>query len=213
MTAALTSRFLVRWARVLLTASSLVVLGLGLALLGGVGPARGQGPKEKLSGVSKEGYEKLFLDASDLPDWKKGQDTKHHRPDPGDRTYARLGGLHTGLVVWRRNQANFERMVDIRWVFPSAKAAQEYLKDQLRAISERMPAVKNAPKIGEETYAFGGPQEILGRKSRSYIIAFRQGNVVVKYFQFEDGADSKLTPLKMAPACLKIVKRIKAEAR
>jgi hypothetical protein len=117
------------------------------------------------------------------------------------------------MAAWLRDKKPYSRIVDILWVFPSAAAAKEYLKEQLPAMAERLPEVKNAPEIGDESHAFGGPQESFGMKFRSYILVFRQNNVVVKFFQYEAGADSELRPLTMAPACRAIIKRIKAVER
>ena len=175
--------------------------------------ARATDDKEKRSGISKEDYLKTYLTADDLPGWKRVQDSRTRGADRGDKTYVKLGGVHSGLAAWMRNKRPYSRIVDLRWVFPSSAAAKAYLRDQLPVMAERLPVVQNAPKVGEESHTFGGAQEVLEQKFRSYIIVFRQDNVVVKFFQYESGADSELRPLKMAPLCRAILQHIKAVAR
>jgi hypothetical protein len=187
------------------------------AILAGELTESGAAEKEKLSGISKEDYPGLYLDAKDVEGWKLGQDTRNKGPDRSDKTFGKLGGVSSGFMVWRRRtKGHLERIVDIRWVFPSSAAARAYVKDQLGGMAETMKPVKDAPKFGDESYVFGGLQEQIfdaKLKFRSYIIVFRQNNVVVKFYQYDDGATSPLRPLTMSPTCLKIIKRIKASAR
>jgi hypothetical protein len=172
--------------------------------------------KEKVSGISKEDYEKLFLGEDEMPGMKMTQDTKGMGADEGDKMYAKLGGLHSGLTVWepkeQGKEANhMDRVVDLRWVFPDAKSAKAYLKDQLEAQSEHMDPVKSPPKIGDESYVYGGILDLhIGDPLRNYIIIFRQDNVIVKFYAAEYNAKGDLRPLTMIPICQKIVDRIKA---
>lgn len=170
------------------------------------------------SALAVEDYLKTYLEAEDLPGMKQVQDSRNRGADRGDKTFAALGGLYSGMTAWAAQgdkQLVFDRVVDIRWVFPTAAAARDYLKDQLTAMAEGTPPVKNAPNIGDETYVFGGiyEQSGLGSKFRSYIYVFRQGNVVVKFYAAEYDPQGRLRPLTMAPFCQKIAERIKAAAR
>lgn len=182
-------------------------------------PANGVGrsTKEKLSAVVREDYAKVFLGADDLPGMKMRQDSRHRGADPQDAKYRKLGGMHSGLTVWTpedRKNAPIHRLVDIRWVFPSAAAAREYLKSELSAIGEGMAPVKDVPRIGEEIYVFGGIFEFPGSiPFRNYIMAFRQGNVVVKFYAMHSDANSTMRPATLAPFCQKIVARINATQR
>jgi hypothetical protein len=195
--------------------------GLCLAFAGILLAATNALAQEKLSGVSDEDYPKIYLGADDLPGMKMVQDSKGMGADKGDKDYVAQGGLRSGLAVWepaKEGQAvnHINRMVDIRWVFPSAAAAQAYLQNQLPSMAENTPPVKSPPRVGQESYVFGGINEVsaaLGDPMRSYIFAFRQDNVVVKFFAAEYAADGQLRPLTMIPMCQKIVERIKAVER
>ncbi len=101
----------------------------------------GQKGKEKVSGLVKDDYEKLYLDADDLPGMKMTQNSKGMGPDNGDKMYAKLGGKFTGLCAWEPEKSGQEvnhinRIVDLRWVFPDAASAKAYLKDQLGTMAE-----------------------------------------------------------------------------
>jgi hypothetical protein len=175
-----------------------------------------QSGKEKLSGLTKEDYEKTFLGEDDLPGMKLGQNSKGMGPDKGDDAYAKLGGKFTGLAIWNPAKEGTEvnhmsRIVDLRWVFPDAASAQAYEKDQLKAMAEGMEPVKNAPKVGDDCYVFGGVLNLgLGDPLRNYIFVFRKNNVLVKFYACEFDAKGDLRPLAMVPMCQKIVDRIKA---
>ncbi len=71
--------------------------------------------------------------------------------------------------------------------------------------------MKSPPKVGEECWVFGGVFDLkISDPLRNYIFAFRQDNVVVKFYACEYNAKGDLRPLAIVPICQKIVERIKA---
>jgi hypothetical protein len=207
-----------RWTRRVAVGAALFACCLLPAVPGAVGQGA-KGKKDKVSALDVEDYKKTFLAEEDLPGMRRTQDSRTRGADRGDKKYRELGGLHSGLAVWvaaDKAKAPAERVVDIRWVFPDARAAAAYLKDQLKAMSEQMPPVPKAPRVGDETHLFGGVQKNLlapDLQFRSYILVFRRGNVVIKFFTFHSDVNSKLAPQTLAPFGKRISDRVDAVAR
>ncbi len=201
----------------LVPAFLVAAVGLLPALAGTSATARAAG-KEKVSGLAKEDYEKIYLAPGEIPGMRQTHDNRHRGADRDDRAYVRLGGLRSGSTVWhaeRGKKARLNRVVDIRWVFPSAEAAGRYLKEQLSAMAEDQPKVRTLMLVGQECHVFGGLfKSPFGDVSfRHYIVIFRQGNVVVKFYAMHEDPNGPLRPGTLEPLCRVIEKRIKAVAR
>mgnify|MGYP006302529515 CR=1 FL=1 len=93
----------------------------GAVLAAGMVVAMGQGQAKKAVGIQKGTYLKLFLDKKDLKPMRMVQDTRKKGPDPRDAEFKKYKGITSGFSVWMgRTDHTVWRLVDIRWVFPSA---------------------------------------------------------------------------------------------
>ena len=134
-----------------------------------------------------------FLQQTDIPyPAEFAQDSRTRGADPDDTAFVRFGGLASGLARWQGQVgAPFDRLIDIRWLFPSESAASAYHQATLTTNAEGCPFVSGAPSAGSEcAVADGGGQAagmfaaITGRQESfaSFFYLFRVGPVVVKLY-------------------------------
>ncbi len=148
--------------------------------------------------TNRDAYLATFLAAEDFPSgFKLMQDDRVRGPDPSDTAFARLGGLLSGLARWAPDDpvhAPINRVIDIRWLFPTAAAATSYHRATLQANAEGMPLVPGAPAAGADCHAFRwdlGRQaaQLFGGYEPAYtcMYLFTVGPVVVKLFAAGNG--------------------------
>ncbi len=120
-------------------------------------------------------------------------------PDAGDVAYVRHGGQQAGMAIWMGPaETPVWRLVDIRWLFPSAADAAAYQRATLGLTSEGYAEIPGAPRVGSECRVFGGTrfEPTLRRNFTQYFYVFRVGRAVVKLHvvQGPSVAGVKLTP-------------------
>lgn len=176
-------------------------------------------PKERAEagiGLDQAGYDSLFLTAADLPEMRCVQDARSHGHDPADETFGRQQGRFAGFQAWMADgDKAVWRLVDIRFVFPTAAAAQAYHRESLRRNSEGHAAVQGAPLVGDSCMVFGGTEAnpILPElMMTAYIYVFRIRNVVVKLFvaQGPELPPGTLTPGDVAALAERIRARLES---
>lgn len=172
-------------------------------------------PNERRVGISRDDYLSLFLEADAFPKpMEMVQDTRLHGPDPDDLAFPRCQGILTGLAAWMAAiDEIIWRVVDIRWVFPTAWQASTYHAQRLRANSEGTAPVETAPEVGEECRVFGGTVEIVAPITLTqYFYLFRVGRVVAKIYvaQGQEVVGAKLSPSDIAPIAARVVARLEA---
>ena len=174
-----------------------------------------------VSGLSVESYAQLFLEDNDLPaGLKQVQDARNKGPDAGDVAFEKQQGKRSGFAAWlaERKDAVVWRVVDVRFVFPTADAASEYMAASWPRLAEGATESKDAPKVGNECRVFGPENAQLKKLAklglasdlRAYAYVFRKQNVVVKLFvcQGPELAEPVLQPETIVPLAEKIVARI-----
>lgn len=164
-------------------------------------------------GLDRASYLKLFLVGSELPAMRKTQDSRFKGPDPKDRWFKLYQGRYGGMQIWMGSgRAAVWRVVDIRWVFPSAKHAALYHRAALRQNSERQPVVHGATHVGSDCHVFGGVMRSLGVSVVHFYYIFRVKNVVVKLYVAQGpqahGLRNRLTTATVASMGQRIVNRI-----
>lgn len=144
-----------------------------------------------------EDCRKLFLEKADVPPgfWNKAG--VQGGPDcPDDANYASCRGEWFGMSTWNTQAATPGapwRIVDIRWIFPSAELARSYMQQSLGFLSEGMPPLQPPPSAGQECALFGGNaagdmmQMLTGKSAQllTYLSVFRQDLVVAKIYAAE----------------------------
>lgn len=137
-----------------------------------------------MQSLTDQNYLQLFLEVRELPTGLQlTQDSRMRGSDPNDETFRRCFGLRSGLVAWQAPiGSTIERIVDIRWVFPSEDMAATYHQQTLQTNCENMPYIQNAPSVGTECYVFGGRIDMGLTQITSYIYLFRVKTVVVKFY-------------------------------
>ena len=174
-------------------------------------------PAEPTVGLDEPAYLALFLDGSDLPAMHPVQDSRLQGADPGDAAFGNRGGLHSGFQVWMdETDAPLWRLVDIRWVFPSAADAGAYHRESLRTNSEGHPPVPSAPLAGESCSVFGGTETTPFDPNitmTTFYYVFRVHNVVVKLFVAQGPAlpADTLVPGDVASVAERIVQRLSVQ--
>jgi hypothetical protein len=134
--------------------------------------------------INDQAYSQLFLEARELPpNLQLVQDSRTRGADPGDEWFRHCGGQRSGMVAWQSPVASvIERVVDIRWVFPTEEMASTYHSQTVQVNSENMPYIQNAPPVGTDCYVFGGRIDFGMAAVTSYIYLFRVRSVVVKFY-------------------------------
>ncbi|MBI4851497.1 MAG: DUF4328 domain-containing protein [Acidobacteria bacterium] len=137
-----------------------------------------------MQSLTDQNYLQLFLEARELPaGLQLTQDSRMRGSDPNDETFRRCLGLRSGLVAWQAPiNSTIERIVDIRWVFPSEDMAMSYHQQTLQTNCENMPYLQNVPLVGTECYVFGGRVDMGLAQITSYIYLFRVKTVIVKFY-------------------------------
>jgi len=166
-------------------------------------------------GTDDASFQATYLQPGDLTsvsdlsgDWAKAG------CEPGA---AQFGCTHWGKKLWTAKDASVAmwQVHDLRWVFPSADAAQRFLPTAMDEMAEGLPAVTTPPAVGSDTRMFTAQGDTygIGIEVIMYNLVFRVDNVVVKLFVAQ-GPEAKqrkiLTPLMVAALGQKAVERIRA---
>ncbi len=158
---------------------------------------------------------RLFLESAELPAaLKLVQDSRMRGPDPQDGWFGTCLGQFSGMNAWEdpTYRSAVQRLVDIRWVFPTAEQAASYHKHTLNTNCEGMPYLPQAPAVGQECYAFGGQQELSGlAKITSFMYLFRVGCVVVKVYAAQ--GDQPLTINQLAALAQETRGQVRGQSR
>lgn len=171
------------------------------------------------AGVEREEYLELFLESTDFNEpMRQTQDTPEKGPDPSDHAFPKHHGLFSGFNVFMGNsEEKVWRVVDIRWVFPNARRASEYLVESIAMQSEGAPPVAGAPEAGAQCQVFGGEQDgpLPGLRMTTFHYIFRVLNVVVKLFvaQGPQVIDENLTADDVVEIARRIETRITSRAQ
>ncbi len=148
--------------------------------------------------MSDEMYRSLFAQTSDLPaGMTMPQDSRARGADPGDDAFRQYGGTHAGLTRWESDSGPINRLIDIRAVFPDARAATDYARAALHAQMEGMPAIPDAPTVGENCVVVGGrfPDPFGGAGHTSVCYLFTVGPVWVKLFAADYSNTLMIVPM------------------
>jgi hypothetical protein len=175
-------------------------------------------PQTALAGppwaTDEPSFQSSYLQAGDLPG---ASDKSGDWAAAGcDGAAAANGCSFSGKKLWtaKDQAAPVWQVHDIRWVFPDAAAAQRYLQQGTKELSEGLPPVSQPPMVGSDTqmYTAQGDAYGLGIQVFMYDLVFRVDNVVVKIFvsQGPSAAQKVLTPLMVAALGQKAVDRIRA---
>lgn len=163
--------------------------------------------------LSDQTYAKLYLDASDLPQGMRlTQDSRRKSPQ-GDKEFEKEGGERAGFAVWMGDDDRpVWRVVDVRWVFPTAEAAAAYHKATLRKNSENLREVPGARTPGDDGHVFGGAMSMMGIDLVNYLYLFRVDRVVVKLYvaQGPKVKGARLRPDLVEPIADKVAARVTA---
>jgi hypothetical protein len=172
-----------------------------------------------VAGITLDEFRNIFLESGDFSEpMRMVQDTRDQGPDHGDTAFPKYHGLFAGFRVWvGSSEQPVWRVVDVRWVFPSAEKAEAYHLERLKPNSEGHPPVPKAVTVGEQSYVFGGtrPNPLLhDMLMTAYYYIFRVHNVVVKLFvaQGTNVVDTQLTMETVAKIALRIESRINERA-
>jgi hypothetical protein len=164
--------------------------------------------------ITQDQYLATFLGQGDLPHLHQVQDSRLHRPDPGDTAFGAHGGLFTGLSAWMgADDAIVWRLVDIRFAFGDDASAVAYHRERLRENAEGNHGVRGAPFVGSGCAVFGGVQPapmVPDLYMTTYFYLFRVRCLVVKLFVAQSAA---LKPGTLtAPHLTPIARAIEARA-
>jgi hypothetical protein len=99
----------------------------------------------------------VFLETADLASYRCTEDRRAGDPRIADRCFTTGDGICAGSAEWLGDDAwPVHRIVEARWLFPSAKAAKAYVEAPATHLiaSGSLPALP-APAIGDATYAWG----------------------------------------------------------
>ena len=171
------------------------------------------GPESGATDLAPEHFAPLFLSESDLPNQMKC--TQRLKPGEPDKAFVAAGGQFAAMSVWTTEDksAAIWRLIDIRWVLPDERAAQEYMRASLAEQSEDMPEVRGAINIGEESHLFGPGSRMaqaLGGPPM-YNCIFREGRVIAKVFvAMGTSAGEKVGPEVTGPLVKAADARMKA---
>jgi pSer/pThr/pTyr-binding forkhead associated (FHA) protein len=83
------------------------------------------------------------------------------KPEPQDTLFEPMGGIaqRSGRFDWMCDESGTSgvgQVIDVRYVFPNARIASDYLHRVLGVLSEGLPEVTGMPPLGEETHVFAG---------------------------------------------------------
>jgi len=163
--------------------------------------------------VAPEHFATLFLSETDLPNQMKC--TQRLKPGPPDEAFTAAGGQFAAMSVWATEDksAAVWRLIDIRWVLPDERAAQEYMRGALAEQSEDMPEVRGAINVGDESHLFGPGSKMapaLGSPPM-YNCIFREGRVMAKVFVAAGASAGKtVSPEVIAPLVKAAAAKMKA---
>jgi len=133
-------------------------------------------------GTDDPTWSSVFLDESELPQYQRSEDRRAEAPPPG--------ALHAGYVAWVGHESwPMWRIVDARWLFPTAEAADHFLRSATPAIGDGLPAL-HVSQLGDATLAFGGatPGRLPNTRHASQIVVVRVGRMIAKLFVAEGPA-------------------------
>lgn len=170
--------------------------------------ALGAALREKISEATQvvvdPTWSTLFLEDNELPGYQRGDDRRDG--PPADRLYETHGGLRGGHREWMgADTAPVHRIIDGRWLFPSAKTASAFV--QAAAAREKLPA-GTATALGDSTHAWGGTT---ATGERMQVLMIRIGRVVARLAVTEGPKAARifqpLGPQHLVPIGEAIVKR------
>jgi hypothetical protein len=177
--------------------------------------SQNKAPDAKATAQSPGAIDKTFLTPADLGTGYKM--TEQHFGSLGDqpKSFANFKGENSGIKAFEGPLDNpCQRVVDIRWVFPNEKLAQNFLDAAQAEISEGVAPTRGYKPVGASCKAYGGVNmKALQMKAGvyyHYYYIFREGRCIVKVYVSE-GLISKghPTPDLVYPLAVAAAKRCK----
>lgn len=158
------------------------------------------------------GFAKVFMTASDLPKGFK-QTEEHLSLADNPPEFKKCKGQGSGLRVFQADSAaTLQRIVDIRWTFPTAADAQAFFDATHKSLAEGSPLIANAKPVGDSCKVYGGENQMAammgGDSFNQYYYIVRVGRVVAKIYGSEGpAATSHPTVQMMLPVAQAAAKR------
>jgi hypothetical protein len=166
-------------------------------------------PAELPAALREDKWKALFLDDSELPNFKLTEDRRVPAAPPPDPAYVAAMGLRWGTSIWAgHEQWPIVRVADHRWLFGTPEQAEAYVKATLAAASENLPPME-PPQLGDWCARFGGADvdPIMGVSVTSYIHVLRIGPVVAKVHMTEGSGAPGTLSLEMLEVYIERVVR------
>ena len=134
--------------------------------------------------MTQETYLALFLTGRDFGGkLNMIQDSRLDGPSPTEIAFPTYQGIMSGFAVWTGEADQLVwRVVDIRFVFPTAWQASAFHAAQLELNSEGNPLLPDAPPVGLECRVFYGTIKTPQFQLRHFFYIFRIQQVVVKLY-------------------------------
>lgn len=151
------------------------------------------------------GFAQVFMNAADLPKGFK-QTEEHLSLSDNPPAFKSCNGENSGLRVFQAEpSATLQRIVDIRWAFPTAADAQKFFETSHKSLSEDTPLIADAKPVGDSCKVYGGENKMAamlgGDSFNQYFYIMRVGRVVAKVYGSEGpSASSHPTVEMMLPA-------------
>ena len=135
-------------------------------------------------------WSSLFLDDNELPGFRRDEPGVA-LPQAEDCVFTRRGGLASGSAIWLGSDASpVYRVVDTRWLFPSARAATAFVQAILPITGDGLPSVPMG-KLGDAAYGWGDarPVRAVGPRDSRQLAIVRVGRMVAK-LQLTEGPNA-----------------------
>lgn len=164
----------------------------GIAQLSFAPPCKAEAPA---------GFAKVFMNAADLPKGFK-QTEEHLSLADNPPEFKSCKGQDSGLRVFQADSgATLQRIVDIRWTFPTAADAQKFFDATHKSLSEGSPLIASAKPVGDSCKVYGGENKMAammgGDSFNQYYYIMRVGRVVAKIYGSEGPTASKHPTVEM----------------
>lgn len=146
-------------------------------------------------------FAQVFMIAGDLPKGFK-QTEEHLSLADNPPAFKSCNGENSGLRVFQAEpSATLQRIVDIRWTFPTAGDAQKFFEASHMSLSENTPLIADAKPVGDSCKVYGGENKLAamlgGDSFNQYFYIIRVGRVVAKIYGSEGPSASSHPTVEM----------------
>lgn len=147
------------------------------------------------------GFAQVFINAADLPKGFK-QTEEHLSLSDNPPAFKSCNGENSGLRVFQAEpSATLQRIVDIRYSFPTAADAQKFFEASHKSLSEDTPLIADAKPVGDSCKVYGGENKMAamlgGDSFNQYFYIMRVGRVVAKVYGSEGPSASSHPTVEM----------------